>query len=168
MPMLMSVRMRRWKEEMGRRSRRAPALTFKSDSLFPREGGQGTIFFESVGLRGEEKVFAAAGGGRVQFQDAGNEGVGFGGKIGGGDNLRDQADFESLLGRKRFAEKYKRKGEARQCVFAEVRHDRGGSEAMAHFWKTEGGGVCYQREVGDDGEAHAEGEGVALDFGYGD
>src|SRR5258708_20554653 len=87
MPMLMSVRMRRWKEEMGRRSRRAPALTLKSDSLFPREGGhgacgegfdgQGTIFFESVGLRGEEKVFAAAGGGRGQFQDLGGEGVGF-------------------------------------------------------------------------------------------
>jgi len=153
-------------------------LTLKSDSLFPRKGGhgacgegfdgQGAIFFESVGLRGEEKVFAAAGGGSVQFQDAGDEGVGFGGKIGGGNDLRDQADFESLLGRKWLAEKYERKGEARQGVFAEVRHDRGGSEAMAHFWKTEGGGVCYQREVGDDGEAHAEGEGVALDFGYGD
>src|SRR5260370_37205215 len=118
MRMVMSVGMGRWKEEMGRRSRRAPALTLKSDSLFPREGGhgacgegfdgQGTIFFESVGLGGEEKVFAAAGGGRVQFQDSGDEGVGFGGKIGGGDNLRDQADFESLLGRKWLAEKYER------------------------------------------------------------
>src|SRR5258708_5463316 len=94
MPMLMSVRMRRWKEEMGRRSRRAPALTLKSDSLFPREGGhgacgegfdgQGAIFFESVGLRGEEKVFAAAGGGRGEFLDAGHGGRRFGGKIGGG------------------------------------------------------------------------------------
>src|SRR5258705_6372683 len=103
MPMLMSVRMRRWKEEMGRRSRRAPALTFKSDSLFPREGGhgacgegfdgQGAIFFESVGLRGEEKVFAAAGGGSIEFQDADDEGVGFGGKICGGENVRDEAEF---------------------------------------------------------------------------
>src|SRR5260370_31905694 len=107
MPMLMSVRMRRWKEEMGRRSRRAPALTLKSDSLFPRKGGhgacgegfdgQGAIFFESVGLRGEEKVFAAAGGGSVEFSDAGDEGVGVGGKIGGGDDLRGQNEVERLV-----------------------------------------------------------------------
>src|SRR5258707_12563136 len=107
MPMLMSVRMRRWKEEMGRRSRRAPALTLKSDSLFPREGGhgacgesfdgQGTIFFESVGLRGEEKVFAAAGGGSVQFLNVGGEGGGFGGKIGGGEQLGGQDGFCRVL-----------------------------------------------------------------------
>src|SRR5258708_2678246 len=178
MPMLMSVRMRRWKEEMGRRSRRAPAVTLKSDSLFSREGGPGApregfdrpgpIFFERIGLRGEEKVFAAAGGGRVEFQDAGDEGVGLGGKIGGGNDLRDQADFESLPGRKRLAEKYERKGEARQGVFAEVRHDRGGGGAMAHFWKTKGSGVCYQREVGDGGEGQAGGAGGALGFGPGD
>src|SRR5258707_5207171 len=158
MPMLMSVRTRRWKEEMGRRSRRAPALTFKSDSLFPREGGhgacgegfdgQGAIFFESVGLRREEKVFAAAGSGRIEFQDAGDEGVGFGGKIGGGNYLRDQADFESLLGRKRLAKEYEGKGGAREGVFAEVRHDRGGGAGRALFGKKGGGGGGQQRGMG--------------------
>src|SRR5258707_8941524 len=138
MPMLMSVRTRRWKAEMGRRSRRAPALTLKSDSLFPREGGhracgegfdgQGAIFFESVGLRREEKVFAAAGGGRVEFQDAGDEGVGFGGKIGGGDDLRDQGDFESFPGGKRLGEKEERKSGERQGGIPEGRKGGGGGQ----------------------------------------
>src|ERR1700680_2753723 len=102
MPMLMRVRMRRGKEEMGRRSRRAPALTVKSGSLFPREGGHGAggegfdgeaaVFFEGVGLRGEEEFFAAAGGAGIEFQDAGDESVVFGGEIGRGNDLGDETD----------------------------------------------------------------------------
>src|SRR5258708_38116471 len=106
MPMLMSVRMRRWKEEMGRRSRRAPALTLKSDSLFPREGGhgacgegfdgQGAIFFESVGLRGEEKVFAASGVGRGHVQSVRGRGTRLCGTVVGRTDLRACADLVVL------------------------------------------------------------------------
>src|SRR5579859_902712 len=163
---------------MGRRSRRAPALTLKSGSLFPRERGHGTggegfggkaaIFFEGVGLGGEEEIFAAAGGAGVELQDAGDEFVGNAGQLWRGTDHGDQADFERLLRSKRLAEKDEGKGETREGVFAEIGHDGGGSEAVAHFGEAEGGGVSYEREVGDDGEAHAETECVTLDFGYGD
>jgi len=39
---------------------------------------------------------------------------------------------------------------------------------VGHFGETERGGFGHEREVGHDGEAHAETESVALDFGYGD
>ena len=119
-------------------------------------------------MRGEKEFFAAAGGAGVEFQDAGDQGVGFGGEIGGGNNLKDEADFEGALRRERFAEKDEREGEAWQGVFTEVGHDGGGSQAVTHFGEAERGGVGDEREVGDDGEAHAEAEGVGMDFGYGD
>src|SRR5579859_1415030 len=163
---------------MGRRSRRAPALTLKSGSLFPRERGHGTggegfggkaaVFFEGVGLGGEEEIFAAAGGAGVELQDAGDEFVGNAGQLWRGTDHGDQADFLSLLRSEGLAEEDERKGEAREGVFAEVGHDGGRGEAVGHFGEAEGGGVGDEREGGHDGEAHAETESVALDFGYGD
>ena len=82
--------------------------------------------------------------------------------------MGDEADFESLLRSKRFAEKDQGEGETREGIFAEIGHDGGGGEAVAHLGKTERGVFGDQWEVGDDGEAHAESEGVALDFGDGD
>src|SRR5437899_7202145 len=162
---------------MGRRSRRAPALTLMRESLFAREdgesaggesfSGEGAIFLEGVGLGGEEEFFAAAGGAGVELDDAGYQLVGFGGEIGGGNDLRDEANFQGFLWSERLAEENERKGEAREGVFAEVGHDGRGGEAVGHFGEAEGGGVGDEREVCDDGQAHAETEGVALDFGGG-
>ena len=170
--------MRRWNWEMGRRSRRAPALTLKSGSLFPGEGrqgaggegfgGEGAVFLKGIGLGGEEEFFAPASGAGVELQDAGDESVGFAGEIGGGNYLGDEANFERALGREGLAEEDKRKSETWKGVFAEIGHDGGGSEAVSHFGETEGSGVGYEREIRDDGQAHAEAEGVALDFGDGD
>src|ERR1700675_597747 len=107
MPMPMSVRMRRWNLEMGRRSRRAPALTLKSGSLFSRVGGHGAggegvggeaaVFFKGVGLGGEEEFLAAAGGAGVELEDACDQLVGYAGELRRGADHGDQADFESLL-----------------------------------------------------------------------
>ena len=119
-------------------------------------------------MGGEEEVLATAGGAGIELQDAGDQGVGFAGEICGGNNLGDQADFLSLLGSEGLSEKNQRKGETGQSVFAEIGHDGGGGEAVGHFGETERGGIGDEREIGDDGEAHAETEGVALDFGYGD
>lgn len=153
-------------------------MTLKSGSLFPREpgqcagsegfGGEGAIFLEGVGLGAEEEIFAAAGGAGIELQNAGDDSVGFAGEIGGGNYLRDEANFESALGREGFTEQDERKGEAREGVFTEVGHDGGGSEAVGHFGEAQGSGVGDEREIGDDGKAHAEPEGVALDFSDGD
>jgi len=118
-------------------------------------------------LGGKEKFFAATSGTGVELQDAGDKFVGFGGEIGGGNNLRDQANFQGFLWSERLAEEDEREGEARESVFAEIGHDGGGGQAVGHFGEAEGGGVGDEREVGDDGEAHAETEGVALHFGDG-
>ena len=153
-------------------------MTLKSGSLFPRERGHGAggegfdgeaaVFIEGVGLRGEEEFLAAAGGAGIELQDAGDKGVGFAREICGGDDSGDETDFLCALGREGFAEKDEREGKAREGVFAEVGHDGGRGQAVAHFGEAEGSGVGYEREVGDDGEAHAETEGVTLHFGYGD
>src|SRR5882724_8554091 len=99
---------------MGRRSRRAPALTLIRESLFPCQRGQGArgegfdgevaVFFEGVGLSGEEKFLAAADGARVELQDAGNQLVGFGGEIGGWNDLGDEAKFQGILWSERLTE----------------------------------------------------------------
>src|SRR6266702_2684550 len=114
MPMLMSMRMRRWNLEIGRRSRRAPALTLMRESLFPGERGQGAggesfggeaaVFFKCVGLGGEEKFLAAASGAGVELQDAGYQLVGFGGEIGGWNDLGDDANFQGILWSERLTE----------------------------------------------------------------
>src|ERR1700724_1891728 len=87
MPMPMRPMMRRWKEEMGRRSRGGPAFTvavagrlFGGRLFLPGEdgeaangedfGGQAAILFEGI-LRGDVKeFFAFAGSGGVEFQDS--------------------------------------------------------------------------------------------------
>jgi hypothetical protein len=116
----------------------------------------------------EEKFFAAAGGGGIEFQDAGDERVGFAGEICGWNDPGDQTDFKRLLRSERLTEEDERKSKARESVFAEISHDGGGGEAVGHFGEAQRRRVGYEREVGDDGQAHAETEGVALDFGNGD
>src|SRR4030081_448255 len=85
---------RRWKMEMGSRSRRAPESAVTVSSLLPRERGQAafrqgingktTVPGEGVLLGAKKKAFAAAHGGSVKPQDTFDEGVGFGRKAIGG------------------------------------------------------------------------------------
>src|SRR5215470_7128564 len=128
---------------MGRRSRRAPALTLIRESLFLAECGEGAlregfereaaVLLEGVALRGEEEFLAAACGAGVELENAGDKGVGFLRELFGGTNLRDEADFEGLVGSKRLSEENQWKSEARERVFPEIGHDGGGRKAVAHF-----------------------------------
>src|SRR5580693_254499 len=79
-PMPMSHRIRRWKEEMGSRSRRAPAFTVAASSLLPCENVQAAhgesfdrqtaILGKVVLLGGLEKFLAASHRSRVELQNA--------------------------------------------------------------------------------------------------
>src|SRR5260370_7439815 len=102
-PVPISSMMRRWKVEMGRRSRRAPESAVTASSLLPREqsqaafcqgiDGETTILIEGVLLGVKKEVFTTAYRGRVEPQDALDESVGFGRKPIGGTHLRDQAQL---------------------------------------------------------------------------
>src|SRR5882762_8160202 len=104
MPAPISSMMRRWKPEMGRRSRRAPESAVTARSLFPREHGQAAfgqgidgetaVLVKGVLLGVEKKFFTAAHGPGVKPHDALDEGVGFRRKSVGRANLRDQADLQ--------------------------------------------------------------------------
>src|SRR5215813_7284477 len=121
---------------MGRRSRRAPALTLIPGSLFPAESGEGAlhegfegevaVLREGVALRGEEKFLAAASSAWFKLENARDKSVGFLRKLFGGTNLRDEADFKRLLWGEGLTEDNQRESEARESVFAEVGHDGSG------------------------------------------
>src|SRR5713226_7812273 len=96
-PVPISSMTRRWKLEMGRRSRRAPESAVTASSLLPREQRQAafcqgidsetTVLIEGVLLGVEKKVLATAHRDRIEPQDPLDEGVGFGRKPIGGTNL---------------------------------------------------------------------------------
>src|SRR5882762_7518924 len=102
-PVPISSMIRRWKMEMGSRSRRAPESAVTVSSLLPRERGQATfrqgingkttVPGEGVLLGVEKKAFAEAHGGRVEPQDTLDESVSFGRKAIGGTYLRDQTNL---------------------------------------------------------------------------
>src|SRR5258708_39713033 len=87
-PVPMSSMIRRWKVEMGSRSRRAPESAVTGGSLLPRERGQAafrqgingktTGLGEGVLLGVERRAIAAAHGGRVKPQDTLEESGGSG------------------------------------------------------------------------------------------
>src|SRR6266403_1971781 len=99
-PVPISSMIRRWKVEMGSRSKRAPESVVTASSLLPRERGQAAfrqgvngvtaVLVEGVLLGAEKKAFAAAHGRRVELQDTFDEGVGFGREAINGTDLRDQ------------------------------------------------------------------------------
>src|ERR1700674_1416295 len=79
-PMPISHRIRRWNEEIGSRSRRAPAFAVAASSFLPGEhgqathgqslDGQSTILVKAVLLRALKKFLAAPRGRRVQLKNA--------------------------------------------------------------------------------------------------
>src|SRR5580700_8020689 len=121
---------RRWKEEIGSRSRRAPAFTGTADSLLPCEeghaadcqgfNGQPAVLVKGILLRSLEKFLAAPRGSWVEPENAIDESIGLASKSIGRTDLRDEADFESLLRGDRIAEKDEGKREARQSVLTQV------------------------------------------------
>src|ERR1700692_4822148 len=126
---------RRWNEERGSRSSRAPAFTGTATSLLPREHGQAAhrqsfrgqaaVLVDGVLLRGLEKFLAVARGIRVEMENALDEGVDVGGESVRRADVGDEADFLGLLRGDGITEEDQGKREARQGVFAEISHDRG-------------------------------------------
>src|ERR1700737_5225767 len=79
---------RRWNEEMGRRSRRAPAFTGTASLFLLREDGQAAdrqslngeaaILVKGVLLRRHEKFLAVSRGIRIELKYAFDKGIGIG------------------------------------------------------------------------------------------
>src|SRR5258708_14929500 len=124
MPMPISTRMRRWKEEMGRRSGGAPAFTVTSASFPPGEqcqaafcqgiDGEPAILIEGFLLSVKKKLFAAAYGISIEPQDTLDDGSRFGGKAFERADLRDQATLQRALRADCVAEQNERECERRQ------------------------------------------------------
>src|SRR5260370_27400594 len=123
---------RRWNEEMGSRSSRAPALT-GAPSLFLLRGdghaadrqrldGQAAILLKGVLLRREEKFFAGSRGIWIELQDSFDSGIGNGYEARWRTNLRNEPNLQSLLRRDGVAKQNQRKRETRQRILAELRH----------------------------------------------
>src|ERR1700675_2614849 len=142
-PAPISSMMRRWKLEMGRRSRRAPESAVTASSLLPREQGQAAfrqsvncmtaVLVEEVLLGVEKKVLAAAYSRRVEPQDALNESVGFGREAIRRTDLRDQTYLLRAMRVDGLTEQNEGKCEMRKGVFTQVGHDGSGGRAGALF-----------------------------------
>src|SRR5215472_1278040 len=101
--MPMRVTIRRWNPEIGRRSRRAPALTLMPASRLPGQRSQGplcqciqrqiAVLREIVILRSEEKLLAAPHGVHVELQNSRDQSLHLAGKCFGGTDLRNQTDL---------------------------------------------------------------------------
>src|ERR1700730_18776419 len=113
------------------------------------------------GLLGRlKKLLAPPRGVRVEPEDAVDEGIRLAGQTVGRANLRDKTSLQRELGRDGIAEEHEWKCEARQGVFAEVGHDRGGSEAGTHFRKAEGCVMSYESEIRHDRESESEAKSI--------
>src|ERR1700676_1549040 len=173
-PMPMSHRIRRWKEEMGSRSRRAPAFAVAASSLPPGEHGQAAhgqsvdgqtaILGKVVLLGGLEKFLAAPHGSRVELKNGLDQSIGFARQTISRTNLRDETDLQCSLRRDGIAEEHKRKSKARQRVVAQIGHDCGRRETRTHFGKLQNGMLSDQNEVAQDCQPKAEANGIALHF----
>src|SRR5580692_1872103 len=85
-PMPMSHKIRRWNEEIGSRSRRAPAFAVAASSLLPCEHGQAAhgqsfdrqtaILGKVVLLGGLEEFLAPPHRGRIELKNALDNGIG--------------------------------------------------------------------------------------------
>src|SRR5260370_14836861 len=141
-PAPISSMMRRWKLEMGRRSRRAPESAVTASSLLPREqsqaafcqgiDGETTVLIEGVLLGVKKEVFTTAYRGRVEPQDALDEGVGFGRKPIGGTDLRDQAKLVPPVRGDGLAKQGQGESEAGKRGFTAIGQDRDGGQSGTH------------------------------------
>src|SRR5260370_25592705 len=133
-PVPISSMMRRWKVEMGRRSRRAPESAVTASSLLPREqsqaafcqgiDGETTVLIEGVLLGVKKEVFTTAYRGRVEPQDALDEDVGFGRKPIGGTDLRDQDKLLPARRADRLRQHKQGKSEGGKWVVTQIGDDK--------------------------------------------
>src|SRR5258705_9819349 len=129
-PAPISHMIRRWNEEIGSRSRRAPAFAGAASLFLLREdghaanrqrlNGQTAILVKGILLRREEKLLAGARGIRIELQDSFDSGIGNGCETRGWTNLGNEPNLQSLLRSDGISEKDKRKRETRQSVLAEI------------------------------------------------
>src|ERR1700719_2667905 len=144
-PMPISHKIRRWNEETGSRSRRAPAFAVAASSFPPGKHGQAAygqsfdgqtaILGKVVLLGGLEKFLAALRRSRVELKNSLDQSIGLPGQTISRTNLRDETDLHSILRGDGIAEEYKRKRKARQCVLTQIGHDGCGRETRTHFGK---------------------------------
>src|SRR5579863_7271300 len=107
-PMPISHMMRRWNDEMGRRSRRAPALAVASRSLPPIQPGQtvdgqgfcsqAAVLLERVLLGRLKKLLAPPRGAWVELKNAVDQGIRLRGQGLAPANLRDKSGLHRELG----------------------------------------------------------------------
>src|ERR1700730_13792047 len=103
----MSHMIRRWKEDSGNRSSRAPAFTRTAGSRLPREHGQAAcrqgfrgqtaVLVERILLRRLEKFLAGPRGIRIETQDALDDGIDIGCESARRADVRDESDLLRLL-----------------------------------------------------------------------
>src|SRR5258706_5698962 len=173
-PAPISHMVRRWNDEPGSRSSRAPAFAGAA-SLFllrddghaadrQRVNGQAAILVKGALLRCEEEFLAGPRGIRIELQDSFDSGIGNGHETRGRTNLRDEPDLQSVLRSDWIAEQQKRKREARQSVLAQICHDGSGRETEAHLGKSQGSVLSDIHEIANNRQAEAESKRVALHF----
>src|SRR6266404_4511535 len=173
-PPPISHMIRRWNEEIGSRSRRAPAFAGAA-SLFllrddghaanrQRVNGQTAILVKGVLLRCEEKFLAGPRGIRIELQDPFDKRIGIGFETRGRTNLGNESDLESVLRSDGIAEQQKRKGETRQSILAQIGHDGRWRKTEAHLGKSQRSVVGDVHEIANNRQAEAEPERVALHF----
>src|ERR1700731_145149 len=129
-PMPMSHRIRRWKEEMGSRSRRAPAFAVAASSLLPCEHGQAAhgqsidgqtaILGKVILLGGLKKLLAASRRSRVELKNTLGQSIRLPGQTISRTNLRDKTDLQRSLRSNGISEKHKRKRKAGQRILSKV------------------------------------------------
>src|SRR5579864_7316460 len=124
-PMPMSHMIRRWKEEIGSRSSRTPALTVAVavSSLFIGEHGhasgnqrfnRGAAVLVKRVLLGSEKKFLAAPDSRwIELKNTLDESVGLNFQAVSGTNLRDETDLQGAFGAYGISQQDKRKSKSR-------------------------------------------------------
>src|ERR1700692_1796648 len=172
-PAPISHMIRRWKEDSGSRSSRAPAFTGTAGSLLlPREHGHATdrqgfrgqtaVLVERVLLRRLEKFLAVARGIQIETQDASDDGIDVGCERARWADVRNEADLPRLLRRDGIAEEDERKREGRQGVRAAVRHARGRREAELHLGESQSRALGDVDEIAHNREPETEAESVAL------
>src|SRR5712671_3378180 len=173
-PAPISHMIRRWNEERGSRSSRAPAFACAA-SLFllrddghaanrQRVNGQTAILVKGVLLRCEEKFLAGPRGIRIELQDSFRKRIGIGFETPDRTNLGNESDLQSVLRSNGIAEQQKRKRESRQSVVAEIRHDGRRRKTEAHLGKSERSSLGDIHEITYNRQAEAKSERVALDF----
>src|ERR1700676_4430259 len=142
-PMPMSHMIRRWNEETGSRSRRAPALAVTTSLFRLREQGhtadrqgfnsQSAVLVKGVLLGCLEEFLAASRGSRIELTDTLDDNIRVADQAVGRADLRNEADLQRALRVDRIAEQDEGKRKARQRVFAQVGHDGRRSQTRTHL-----------------------------------